>query len=106
LESSQIDGANNWQRFRFVIFPLLTPVTVVVLVISVIDSLRAFDLVQIMTRGGPAYSSEVLANMMYMSAFNNYKMGYGAAIAIVLMVLMLCIVVPYLIYIARDEMEY
>lgn len=106
IEASIVDGANPWQRFRKVIFPLLGPVTVVVAVISVIDSLRAFDLVAIMTRGGPANSSEVMANFMYIQAFNNYRMGYAGAIAMVLLGLMLVFIIPYLIRTARTELEY
>ncbi len=106
LEAATVDGANGWERFRHVIFPLLGPVTVVVVVISVIDSLRSFDMVAIMTKGGPAGSSQVLANFMYMRAFNDYRMGYAAATALVLLVLMLCIVIPYLIHVARTELEY
>jgi ABC-type sugar transport system permease subunit len=106
VEAAIVDGANPWQRFWKVIFPLLGPVTVVVAVISVIDSLRAFDLVAIMTRGGPANASEVLANFMYMQAFNNYRYGYSAAIALVLLALMLCFIVPYLLHVRRTELEY
>jgi ABC-type sugar transport system permease subunit len=106
LEAATVDGANGWERFRHVIFPLLGPVTVVVVVISVIDSLRSFDMVAIMTKGGPAGSSQVLANFMYMRAFNDYRMGYAAATALVLLALMLCIVIPYLIRVARTELEY
>jgi ABC-type sugar transport system permease subunit len=106
VEAAIVDGANPWQRFWRVIFPLLGPVTVVVAVISVIDSLRAFDLVAIMTRGGPANASEVLANFMYMQAFNNYRYGYSAAIALVLLGLMLCFIVPYLLHVRRTELEY
>ncbi len=106
VEAAIVDGANPWQRFKSVIFPLLGPVTVVVAVISVIDSLRAFDLVAIMTRGGPANASEVLANFMYMQAFNNYQIGYGAAIAMVLLLLMLIFIVPYLLHVRRTELEY
>jgi multiple sugar transport system permease protein len=106
IEAATVDGASGWDRFRLVIFPLLGPVTVVVTVISVIDSLRAFDMVAIMTKGGPASSSQVLANFMYMRAFNDYRMGYAGATAVVLLALMLCIVIPYLIHIARTELEY
>lgn len=106
VEAAIVDGANPWQRFWSVIFPLLGPVTVVVAVISVIDSLRAFDLVAIMTRGGPANASEVLANFMYMQAFNNYRYGYSAAIALVLLALMLFFIVPYLLHVRRTELEY
>ncbi len=106
IEAATVDGAGPWARFWKVIFPLLAPITVVVIVISIIDSLRSFDLVSIMTRGGPDHASEVLANFMYISAFNNYEMGYAAAIAVVLFVLMLCFIIPYLIYSARTELEY
>jgi multiple sugar transport system permease protein len=106
IEAATVDGANAWQRFRDVIFPLLAPVTVVVLVISVIDSLRSFDMVAIMTKGGPGGSSQVLANFMYMRAFNDYRMGYAAATAVVLLAIMLCIIIPYLIHVAHTELEY
>lgn len=106
LEAATVDGANGWQSFWKIVLPLLTPVTVIVLVISVIDSLRAFDLVSIMTRGGPANASSVLANFMYIEAFNNYKMGYGAAIAVVLFIISLGFIFLYLWRVMQDEMEY
>jgi ABC-type sugar transport system permease subunit len=106
IEAARVDGANAGQLFTGVIFPLLAPVTTVVIVISVIDSLRAFDLVSIMTRGGPAGASNVLANFMYIESFNNYKMGYGATIAVMLFVLCLCIIIPYLYRTVKTELEY
>jgi ABC-type sugar transport system permease subunit len=101
-----MDGAGYWRTFWSVILPLLTPVTTIVMVISVIDSLRAFDLVSIMTRGGPANASSVLANFMYIESFNNYKMGYGAAIAVIMLFLSLAFILVYLWRVMRDEMEY
>lgn len=106
LEAAHIDGANRWQAFWNIVLPLLTPVTVIVLVISVIDSLRAFDLVSVMTRGGPANASSVLANFMYIEAFNNYKMGYAAAISVILFLLSLSFIFLYLRQVMRDELEY
>ena len=106
LEAATVDGANRWQVFWGIILPLLTPVTVIVLVISVIDSLRAFDLVSVMTRGGPANASSVLANFMYIESFNNYKMGYGAAIAVILFLISLSFIALYLWRVMQDEMEY
>lgn len=106
IDASKVDGANSWQRFRHVIFPLLTPVTTIVVVISIIDALRTFDLVQIMTNGGPANASSVLANFMYIQAFNNYKMGFAAAIAEVLFLICLVFIVLYLQRIMQDELEY
>jgi ABC-type sugar transport system permease subunit len=106
IDASKVDGANSWQRFRHVVLPLLAPVTTIVVVISVIDSLRTFDLVQIMTRGGPANASSVLANLMYIQAFNNYKFGLGAATAVVLFLISLFFIVIYLWRVMRDELEY
>lgn len=106
LEAATVDGANSWQSFWKILLPLLTPVTIIVLVISVIDSLRAFDLVFIMTRGGPANSSSVLANFMYIESFNNYKMGYGAAIAVILFFISLGFIFMYLWRVMQDELEY
>lgn len=106
IDASKVDGANSWQRFRHVVFPLLAPVTTIVVIISIIDSLRTFDLVQIMTRGGPANASSVLANLMYIQAFNNYKMGLGAATAVVLFIISLVFIVAYLWRVMKDELEY
>ncbi len=106
IEAARVDGANGWRMFRSIIFPLLGPITTVVVVISVIDSLRAFDLVSIMTRGGPAGATNVLANFMYIESFNNYQMGYGATIAVMLFSLSLFIIVPYLYRTIKTELEY
>jgi len=106
LEAATMDGANNWQVFFKVLLPLLMPVTVIVFVISVIDSLRAFDLVSVMTRGGPANASSVLANYLYIQAFNNYKMGYSAAIAVILFLISLVFIFIYLRRVMKDELEY
>ncbi len=104
IDAARVDGANRWQMFRKVIFPLLAPVTTIVIVISVIDSLRAFDLVAVMTRGGN--DTNVLANFMYIEAFNNYSMGYGAAIAVVLFSISLVFIVFYLFRAMKDELEF
>jgi multiple sugar transport system permease protein len=104
IDAARVDGANRWQLFRHVIFPLLAPVTTIIVVISVIDSLRAFDLVSVMTRGGQG--TQVLANFMYIEAFNNYRMGYGAAIAVVLFAISLIFIGFYLTRVAKEETEY
>lgn len=106
VDASKVDGCTGWQTFRHIIFPLLMPVTVIVVVISIVDSLRSFDLVSVMTRGGPYNSSSVLANFMYIEAFNNYKMGYGAAIAVILFLISLVFIFTYLWRVLQTEMEY
>ncbi len=104
IDAALVDGANRWNLFRHVVLPLLAPVTTIIVIISVIDSLRAFDLVSIMTRGGQ--STQVLANFMYMEAFNNYRMGYGAAIAVILFFISLFFIGFYLSRVVKDELEY
>jgi multiple sugar transport system permease protein len=106
LDASKVDGANGWQRFRHVVFPLLAPVTTIVVVISIIDSLRSFDMVWVMTKGGPANASNVLAVLMYIQSFNNYRMGLGAATAVVLFLISLVFIVAYLSRVMKDELEY
>ena len=103
VEASVIDGASRWQSFRHVILPQLQPITIVVVVISIIDSLRAFDLVSVMTRGGPYNRSSVLANYMYIQSFNNYKMGYGAAVSVILFMICLVFIALYLRQIAGEN---
>lgn len=103
VDASKVDGAGAWQSFRHIIFPQLAPITVVVVVISIIDSLRAFDLVYVMTKGGPFNSSSVLATFMYNEAFNNYRMGYGASISVMLFAISLVFIFVYLIRMLRVE---
>jgi len=106
VEASMVDGASRWRAFRDIVLPMLQPVTVIIVVISIIDALRSFDLVNIMTRGGPFNQSNVLAQMMYIEAFNNYNMGYGAAIATILALISIVFIFFYLRRMLRDEMEY
>ena len=106
IDAAKVDGSNNWQLFRNVILPQLSPITAIVIIISVIDSLRSFDAVFIMTRGGPAGSSTVLAHFMYNEAFNNYNMGYGAAIAVLMFLITAIIIFIYLWRIIHSEIEY
>ncbi len=106
VDAARVDGASPWRSFKDVVFPLLTPVTVIVVVVSIIDALRAFDLVQLMTQGGPYDRTNVLGFMMYEESFNYYKMGYGAAIAVVLMLISMTFIFTYLRRMLKDELEY
>ncbi len=102
LEAAKMDGAEGWTLFRYMVFPMLAPVTTIVVVISVIDSLRSFDMVNIMTRGNPFDSSNVLANYMYLS-FEDYRMGYAASIAVVLFGISLIFIFLYLREVMKQE---
>ena len=95
LEVCEIEGASPWQRFRRVVLPLLAPSTVVVIALSVINSLKGFDILYIMTGGGPFNSSDTLAMHMYNESFKKYLMGYGSAISVVLFLIALAIIGLY-----------
>lgn len=94
-DAAQIDGANYWQNLRHVVVPLLQPSTVVVVALAVINSLKSFDIVYIMTGGGPFHSSDTLAMFMYNESFKKYYMGYGSAISVVLFLIALVVIASY-----------
>jgi multiple sugar transport system permease protein len=84
IEAAALDGADGWKRFRYITFPQLRPVTVVVVGITLANALRAFDVIWVLTQGGPARTSETLALSMYRETFLLQNAGQGAAIAVVL----------------------
>ncbi len=88
VEAGRIDGASGRSMLRHVILPQLRPATIVALTVTVIGALRSFDLIATMTAGGPWGSSYVLAYHMYDEAIFNFKMGYGAALAVILFLIM------------------
>lgn len=103
VEAAVVDGANAFQRFFYVILPALKPAMVIAITVNIIDSLRAFDIVFVMTRGGPYYSSSVMANYMYVQAFHNYRMGYGASVAVVQFLITFSFILLYLINVLKKE---
>lgn len=95
LEVCHIEGATAMQRIRQVVLPLLRPATVVVVALGVINSLKGFDILYIMTGGGPFNTSDTLAMHMYNESFKKYHMGYGSAISVVLFLIALAIIFAY-----------
>ena len=102
-EAARVDGASAWQRTRYVTLPQLKGVNSVVLSVIVIDSLRSFDIIWSMTRGGPYHSSELLSTYMYSTAFQSTQLGYASAIAVVIFLLALAVILGYLIRAFREE---
>ncbi len=96
LEAARLDGAAGWRLFRDITFPLLRPMTIVVVGISLVNSLKTFDVIWVMTQGGPYRSSETLAVTMYRETFLLSRHGYGSAIAVVLSVIVLAVSWLYL----------
>jgi multiple sugar transport system permease protein len=92
VDAARLDGAQGWRLFWSVVLPQLRPVHFIVALVCVVSALRSFDLVAMMTQGGPYNSSNVLAHYMYEQTFLAMRYGYGAAIASVLFALMaLCV---------------
>jgi multiple sugar transport system permease protein len=90
-EAARLDGANPWQMFRHITLPLVWPFIVVAAVIRMIDALKAFDTIYVITLGGPGTSSETLNILLYQTAFAYYDLGYGSAMVVVFFVLILLI---------------
>ena len=103
VEAAKIDGAKGWSMFWNVILPQLRPATFIAVIVSVLGALRSFDLVAIMTRGGPWGSSTVLAYEMVEQAIFNYRMGYGAALATILFLILDIYIAWFLIRVWLNE---
>ncbi|MAZ18515.1 MAG: ABC transporter permease [Ahrensia sp.] len=107
VEAARLDGARGLRMLWFVILPQLRPATFIAVVVTVIGALRSFDLVSIMTDGGPFGSSRVLSFYMYEQALSEYgyRMGYGAAIAVILFLIMMVFISGFIWKMVRDEQE-
>jgi raffinose/stachyose/melibiose transport system permease protein len=103
-EAATIDGANAWHRFWKITLPLARPATVTVIILSFIGGLRSFDLIWAMTRGGPGFTSDVIASVIY----KQYQAGfYGLSTAgnVVLFALVSALAVPLYLFLSRREVE-
>ncbi|CRL13165.1 L-arabinose transport system permease protein AraP [Phaeobacter italicus] len=105
VEAARLDGAKGAKMLWYVIIPQLRPATFVAFVVTIIGALRSFDLISIMTNGGPFGSSRVLSFYMFEKALSEYgfRMGYGAAIAVVLFLIMLCFIAYFLWSMYQDD---
>lgn len=93
LEAAEIDGANLWQRLRYVVIPYLKPTFGVLAMLTVTNGLRLFDLIWVMTQGGPGGASDVMTSYIYTKAFTNRDFGAGTAASVILMLIMIAIMV-------------
>ncbi len=105
VEAGRLDGAKGWSMLRFVILPQLWPATFLAIVVTVIGALRSFDMIAIMTQGGPYGSSNVLSYYMFETALSEYgfRMGYGSSIAVVLFLIMLIFISYFLWTMYQEE---
>ena len=107
MEAARLDGAKGLKMLWHVVLPQLRPATFISVVVTVIGALRSFDMVAIMTEGGPYGSSNVLAYYMYETALSEYgfRLGYGSAIATVLFFIMLVYIGYFLWRLYKNERE-
>ncbi|GAK39878.1 sugar ABC transporter permease [Paenibacillus urinalis] len=107
-EAAEIDGANRLQRALSITLPLIKPIISVVIMLSIAGAMKAADIVIVMTKGGPAGSTDVLATYMIKYAITNFKYGYGNTIAVLIFVFTLILTALYQVMIARrsERIEY
>ncbi len=105
-EAALIDGVTQGKMIRYIILPLIKPIIGIDTVLMATGSLRFFDLIYVMTNGGPNHASEVMASFMYYKSFRDYQYGYGSAVSVVLLVL--CLLVTFILnrVFKSEEIQY
>jgi raffinose/stachyose/melibiose transport system permease protein len=104
IEAARVDGAGSWQQFWRIVLPLSRPATVTVIILSLIGGLRSFDLIWAMTRGGPGFTSDVIASVIY----KQYQAGfYGLSTAgnVVLFIVVTAVILPLSWFLNRKEVD-
>jgi multiple sugar transport system permease protein/alpha-1,4-digalacturonate transport system permease protein len=92
-EAARIDGAGSWQCFRYVTWPMLSPTTFMVSILSIIASFQVFDIINVTTKGGPGRATTVLVFRIYREGFRDWRMGYASAIAYFLFLIILLVTI-------------
>src|SRR4051794_20404458 len=105
LEAASIDGAGPWERFRYVTLPLLGPTIRISIFLSVIGAIQLFDLVWVITRGGPTHASETMAVTMFQFGFKRFEVGYASAISVAILGISLVFALIYQRFVMRRDLE-
>lgn len=105
LEAARIDGASSFQQFRHIIFPLIIPSFNINLVMSLIGGFKVFDLIFVLTNGGPGFASQVVSTLVY-RAFGEGRWGYGTALNLTLFAIIYIISLTVLTFFRKREVEY
>ncbi len=105
IESARIDGASPWQRFRYIVFPLIAGSMTVNMTLALINGLKIFDQIAVMTDGGPGFSTESVTYLIYKVAFGELKQGYGTALALILFIIVLVVSVGQVLILKKREVQ-
>jgi ABC-type sugar transport system permease subunit len=102
-EAAAVDGANAWQRFWKIRVPLLRPAILVALIVRTVDAFRVFDIVYIITSGGPAYKTLTITYLTYLNSFSFGKQGTGAALSFLISIFTITMALIYIKFLYRPE---
>ncbi len=102
-EAAAVDGANAWQRFWLIRLPMLRPAILVALIVRTVDAFRVFDIVYIITAGGPAYKTLTITYLTYLNSFTFGKQGTGAALSFLISVVTIILALIYIRWLYRPE---
>ncbi|MGK5552118.1 carbohydrate ABC transporter permease [Actinomadura kijaniata] len=105
LEAASLDGAGAWQRFRHIVLPLLGPTLRISVFLSVIGSIQLFDLVWVITAGGPSHSTETMSITMFQYGFKRYQVGYASAISVAMFAISLVFSLLYQRYVLHRDLR-
>ena len=105
-EAAEIDGAGKWVQFRSITFPLIKNILKVDAVLIITGSLKYYDLVAVMTGGGPNHATELMSTYMFYQGFRTLKYGYSAAIGVILLILCICAVAVSNLIFKSEPVEY
>lgn len=103
-ESAIIDGATQWDMFRYITFPLILPYLMIAVIIRTIDALKSFDIIYVISQGGPGTASETINLYLYLQAFSFLQIGHASAVVVVFFVIILALAL-ILLY-ARERMRW
>ena len=102
-EAAAVDGANAWQRFWYIRLPMLRPAILVALIVRTVDAFRVFDIVYILTNGGPAYKTLTITFLTYLNSFSFGKQGIGAALSFLISLVTISMAMIYIRFLYRPE---
>ncbi len=103
-ESAVIDGASQWDMFRYITFPLILPFLMIAVILRTIDALKSFDIIYVISQGGPGTASETINLYLYLQAFAFFQIGHASAVVIVFFVLILALAMVLLV--ARERLRW
>ncbi|RLE75914.1 MAG: sugar ABC transporter permease [Thermoprotei archaeon] len=106
LDAAKVDGASAFVKYRYIILPLLKPAFITAFAITMIRALKVFDIIYVMTRGGPGFTTEVLGYYAFVLAFEAFDYGGGAALSVILTLISLLFIALYLKIALKEEVRY